>query len=141
MTTVESETEIDADPEAVWNVLTTVDAYGEWNPLVTSVEGSIGDDEQLRVTFEPRSGRSVTLRARVKVFEPAGRLVWIGRYFLPNLLDTRHEFIIEPSPDGVRFLQRGTFVGALVPILLSRDAVRDGFEASNEALKKRVERA
>ena len=139
MMTVESETEIDADPEAVWDVLTTVDAYEEWNPLVTSVEGSMGADEQLRVTFDPPGGRSVTLRARVTVFEPEGRIVWIGRYFVPNLLDTRHEFVVEPAPDGVRFLQRGTFAGVLVGILLRAEAVREGFEASNGALKRRAE--
>lgn len=139
MTTVERETEIDADPREVWDVLTTVDAYEEWNPLVTSADGSIETDEKLRIHLEPPGGRSVSLRARVKIVEPAGRLVWIGRYFLPNLLDTRHEFIIEPTTDGVRFLQRGTFVGVLVPVFLSKEAIGDGFEELNTALGRRVE--
>lgn len=139
MTTVERETEIDADPEDVWDVLTAVEAYEEWNPLVTSADGSIGADEQLRIRLEPPGGRSMSLRARVKIVEPAGRLVWIGRYLLPNLFDTRHEFIIEPATDGVRFLQRGTFAGVLVPIFLSEEAIGEGFEELNVALKQRVE--
>lgn len=139
MPTVESEIGIDADPGSVWDVLTDAGSYGEWNPFVTSVDGSIARGEQLRVRIEPPGGRATRLRARVKVVEPNGRLVWIGRFLLPNLFDTRHEFVIEPATDGVRFLQRGTYVGALVPILFDRDSVRRGFEASNAALRERVE--
>lgn len=139
MPTVEGDIRIEAAPGSVWDVLTDAESYEEWNPFVTSVDGSIARDEQLRVRIEPPGGRATRLRARVKIVEPNGRLVWIGRFFLPNLFDTRHEFIIEPAIDGVRFLQRGTYAGALVPVLFDRDAVRKGIEASNDALKRRVE--
>ena len=139
MPTVESEIRIRADREAVWDALTDAESYSEWNPFVTKIEGSIERDEQLRVRIEPPEGRAIRLRARVRVVEPRGRIVWIGRYLLPNLFDTRHEFIIEPATDGVRLLQRGTYAGALRPLFFDRDAVLEGFEASNEALKRRVE--
>lgn len=139
MPTVESEIPIRADRKAVWNTLADAESYGEWNPFVTEVEGSIERDEQLGVRIEPPGGRAIRLRARVTVVEPQGRIVWIGRYFLPNLFDTRHEFIVEPATDGVRLLQRGTYAGALRPLFFHRDATLEGFEASNEALKRRVE--
>lgn len=139
MTTVESEIEIDAAPETVWEILTDVEAYADWNPFITSAEGTIERDERLRVRIEPPSGRSMTFKPRVDVVEPNGRVVWIGRLFVPNLFDGRHEFIIEPTADGVRFLQRETFAGILVPIFLDVDAVERGFDEMNEALKRRAE--
>ena len=32
--------EIDADPQAVWDVLIDFAAYGEWNPFMDSIAGT-----------------------------------------------------------------------------------------------------
>lgn len=139
MTTLETEIAVDADADAVWDVLTAVESYDAWNPLIPTIEGSVEPDGQVRLRLDPPGSRSLTLRARINVVEPGGRLLWIGRFFVPNLYDMRHEFIIEPAETGVRFLQRGTFAGILVPFVFERDAMKQGFEEMNEALRGRVE--
>jgi hypothetical protein len=139
MKTVEREIHIAASPETVWNILTDLKSYADWNPFITSAEGTIERDARLRVRVEPPGGRSMTFKPRVKIVEPNGRLVWLGRLFVPNLFDGRHEFIIEPAIDGVRFLQRETFAGLLVPIALDVESVERGFDEMNEALKRRAE--
>ncbi|MFO7928009.1 MAG: SRPBCC family protein [Halobacteriota archaeon] len=141
MRTVEREIEIDASPETVWEILTDLEAYDEWNPFISSAEGAIERDERLRVRVEPPGGRPMSFKPVVKTVEQNGRIVWIGRLFVPNLLDGRHEFIIEPAVDGVRFLQRETFAGILVPIFLDVESVERGFDEMNEALKRRAETA
>ncbi|MDR9380773.1 MAG: SRPBCC domain-containing protein [Natronomonas sp.] len=139
MKTVEHEIHIAASPETVWNILTDLESYADWNPFIPNAEGTIERDARLRVRVEPPGNRSMTLKPRVKIVEPNGRLVWLGRLFVPNLFDGRHEFIIEPAVDGVRFLQRETFAGVLVPIALDVESVERGFEEMNEALKRQAE--
>ena len=53
-----AEIEIDADPDSVWAVLMDFEAYPEWNPFITSIEGSQARGSQLRAaaaaTWRPR---------------------------------------------------------------------------------------
>ena len=139
MKTIETDIEIDAAPEAVWAVLADLEAYPDWNPFITSADGMLRPERRLKVRIEPPGKRPMTFRPRVKAAEPNRRLVWKGRLFAPNLFDGRHEFVIEPLGESVRFVQRETFGGLLVPFVLDSAAVKQGFEEMNEALKKRVE--
>lgn len=142
MRTIEAEHVVDAPPEAVWTVLTDFRSYPEWNPFIPRIEGSLGEGEQLLVRVEPPDSRGVTFRPEVTTVRPTHQLVWQGRLFVPHLFDGRHEFRLEPLEDGARtrFVQRETFGGVLVPVLLDGEAVRRGFEAMNERLADRAER-
>jgi hypothetical protein len=140
MQTIETSIDIDAEAEAVWAVLTDGEAYPDWNPFITRLEGELEPERRLTIRSVPPGKRAMTFRPRVKVVEPNRRLVWKGSLFVPNLFDGRHEFAIEERADGVRFVHRETFGGVLVPLVLDEDAIRRGFEEMNEALKERVER-
>ncbi|GAB3029897.1 SRPBCC domain-containing protein [Natronobiforma cellulositropha] len=135
--------EIDAPPAAVWAVLLAFERYPEWNPFVTSIEGEPVEGSHLRVRIEPPRSRAMTFEPEVVAAEAPRRLAWLGRLGAPFVFDGYHEFRLEPvgeSGERTRFLQRETFRGALVPLLLDEEAVRAGFDAMNEALKTRAER-
>ena len=143
MRTIETERIVDVPPEAVWAVLTDFSAYPEWNPFIPRIEGVPREDERLRVRIEPPESRGATFRPEVQAAEPNRRLAWLGHLFVPYLFDGRHEFRLEPIDGGkrTRLVQRETFGGALVPLLLDADAIRRGFEAMNAALAERAEAA
>jgi hypothetical protein len=139
--TIETDIEIEATAEAVWTVLTDGDAYPDWNPFITRLEGGIEPERQLTIRIEPPGKRGMTFKPRVKTVDPNRRLAWKGSLLVPNVFDGRHEFVIEDRAEGVRFVHRETFGGILVPFILDEDAIRRGFEEMNAALKERVETA
>mgnify|MGYP001828846700 FL=1 len=64
---IETEVDIAASPETVWEVLTDLDRYEEWNPFVTSSKGRVAVGETLRNRLEPPGGRAMTFTPRVTV--------------------------------------------------------------------------
>lgn len=141
MRTIETEILIQAPPETVWQVLMDFGAYGEWNPFITSIEGTPDVGSRLAVRIEPPGGRAMALRPVVQASEHARRFGWLGRLGVREIFDGAHEFVIEPDGEhGCRFVQRETFRGLLVPFVggvLARTA--DGFDAMNHALQQRAE--
>ena len=134
--------EIDAPPERVWDVLTDFDAYDEWNPFLRVVgRPNVGARPRIRLT--PPSGRSMEFRPEVLVSEPNREFRWKGHLFVPGLFDGEHRFVLDSLDGGrrTRLTHAETFSGVLAgPVLwVDRGDTRAGFEAMNEALKRRAE--
>ena len=45
--------DIEATPQRVWQVLTDVSAYPQWNPFITSTEGTSGAGGRVSVSLPP----------------------------------------------------------------------------------------
>jgi len=140
MKTIEHVTDIASSPEVVWGVLSDVDRYPEWNPLlrIERFPERVGDQLSVTVKAGKRENR---FRPTVLELEPGRALVWKGRLLMPGLFDGVHELRVEPRDGGTsRFVHRETVRGVLVPlvggILRDTDA---GFAAMNEALRERAE--
>ena len=142
MNQVEVFTEIDAPPEAVWEVLLEFDSYPEWNPLVQAIDGVTARDDHFEATIESPDSRRTPFEPTVIAVEENRRLAWMDRLLVPFAFDGYHEFHLEPLEDGrrTRLLHRETFRGALVPILFDRTRVERSFEVMNDAIKDRAER-
>jgi hypothetical protein len=141
--TLASQIDIDASPERVWQVLTDLSRYPEWNPFVVRAEGEIEVGGRLTLRMQPEGGRAVTLRPIVTEAVDGSRLRWRGRFGLPGIFDAEHEFRVEALAGGrSRLAQNERFRGLLVPAM-SRSLDRHtlpAFKAMNAALKRRVER-
>ena len=136
---IETFIHINAPVEKVWKTLAYFNAYPQWNPFITSIEGSPVAGEGLRVTLEPPGGRKMTFAPKITALEKNRVLVWKGRLFIPGLFDGEHRFIMESlAPRRVLFRQEEAFSGILVPFF-SLDATIKGFEAMNAALKAKAE--
>jgi hypothetical protein len=116
-------------------------SYPEWNPFIRSIEGDARVGARLRVRIEPPGARGMTFRPTVRAAEPGRELRWLGRLFLPGLVDGEHRFALEPLAAGrTRFVQSERFSGLLVGLLgKTLTATKRGFEQMNSALKQRVE--
>ncbi len=137
-----SEIEIDAAPQAVWDVLTDLDKYEEWNPFVISAQGDIEVGEQLTNRLQPPGGKAMTFTPTVTEVTHAKSFEWLGHLGVPGLFDGRHRFELEPTPSGAtRLTHSEQFSGILVrPLRKSLDGkTLQGFEAMNKALKARAE--
>jgi hypothetical protein len=141
MKELRTEIEIQATPDQVWQVLTNLDQYPEWNPFIHQAIGTAKVGEKVDITF--RSGsKEMTLHCTVVKAEPNRELCWKYHVILPALFSGEHHFVIEPlAGDTVRFVDRETFNGLLVATQ-AKDIdthSKQGFEAMDKALKARAE--
>jgi len=133
-------TEIAAPVETVWAQLTGTSEFPEWNPFITSLEGTLEKGERLNVRIAPPEGKAMTFRPTVQVVEKGRKLEWLGRLLMPGIFDGRHTFTLEPTATGTRLTQEETFTGILVPLTGSTLAkTKAGFQQMNEALKARAD--
>jgi len=139
---VRSDIEIGATAQRVWDLIVDFDSYPDWNPFIRKIGGAARPGERLTVEIHPPGRRPVTFRPRVLRAQPHRELRWRGRLLLPGLFDGEHVFGIAPLfSDRVRFSQRESFSGLLVPVFRRAllDAARQGFEEMNRAIKQRLE--
>lgn len=139
---IETEVRIDAPLARVWEILCDTAAYGVWNPFLRRIEGELRPGARLHVEMElPGFGRR-RFRPTVLALLDARELRWLGRLWVPGLLDGEHRFRLEACEGGgVRLLQDEHFQGVLVLPLWRRLApsLEAGFERMNQALKTRAE--
>ena len=133
---------IQASREKVWEVLSDLGKYSEWNPFIPGISGELKEGARLLVRIAIPGGSPIDLAPIVKIAEPGVELRWLGRLWIPGLLDGEHSFRIEEAGEGhVHLVQSEIFRGILVPFLPSSlfERTRQGFEEMDRALKERVE--
>ena len=137
--------DIDAPAERVWEVLTDVPAYPQWNPFVTGAEGTFAVGQRLSLRLPQLAALfRVTLRPTVLEATPYRRLRFrlrLARPGIPGLFDSEQTLTIDPQDGGVRLWEEARFSGLLVP-LMTRSLNRDRSQAfldMNAALKARIE--
>ena len=103
---IRTEIDIEAPPAQIWAHLVDLPAWADWNPFITSSEGTLA----------------------------------VGELGLPGLFDGRHRFELTETESGTQLVQREWFSGVLVrPLRRWLDgSTRAGFEAMNDALRRRV---
>jgi hypothetical protein len=137
--------DIDATPECVWQVLTDLPAYAEWNPFVTEAGGALVVGGRLSMSVPPVNALvQAQLRPMVVEVIPLRRLrlrSQLIRPAVPGLFDVDLTMTLTERDGGVRLWQQDRFGGLLAPLLirsLNRHRAT-AFNAMNEALKRRAE--
>jgi len=57
MRQIETFTDIDAPPQAVWDILTNFAAYGRWNPFIPNISGIPAEGKPSPSPSHPRAER------------------------------------------------------------------------------------
>jgi hypothetical protein len=135
-----TETSIRAPRAVVWDVLTSVDRYPRWNPLVVRFEGEVRAGARAKITLAIDGRRLPKIRVVVKTVDANDELAWSGG---PRMvLRGTHYFRLSDAGAGTTRLEHGErFVGALSNVLpLVRGRAQAIYEGLNEALKGEAER-
>ncbi|MBA4385373.1 MAG: SRPBCC domain-containing protein [Anaerolinea sp.] len=139
MKEIRSEIDINTSAQNVWQVLTALDEYPEWNPFLHHAIGKAEIGENVDIIFKFGS-KDMTLHCKVVKVEPNRELRWKYHVGLPILYQGEHCFEIKSiGANQVHFIDKEIFTGLLVPFLVKEDD-RGGFEAMDQALKTRVEK-
>jgi len=129
---------IEAPPLEVWAALVDLDRYQEWNPLFREASGRVAVGNRITLKSFPPGGRPMTVRPKIVAAEPGVELRWAAG--LPGLIGGEHTFVLSPAGGGTRLVQSESFRGLLVPFSTKAFARAEaGFQALNEALKRRAE--
>ena len=136
---IHTELEIDAPAGAVWETLTDLASYEEWNPNVTFAAGTLEEGTEVDLRIQPTRGRERSITVTVTEVDPERRLRWVGTVGGRWLFEGRHTFELQPLDGGrTRFVNRERVSGLTAPIVVRDDAAR-AYEAMNRALADRVE--
>ncbi len=142
MLELNTEIEINAPAERVWEILTDFPSYPDWNPFVRSIKGTPKKGERLSVTLHPPDGKAMTFTPTVQEATPGKELRWLGRVGVKGIFDGEHSFQIEEiENEKIRFIHKEQFSGIFVPFFRKslQNGTHRGFVEMNEALKKRAE--
>lgn len=140
-----TEVMIDAAAERVFQILTDVTRYREWNPLIVSARGKVAPGEKLDIRIRPPGKSDQPYVVEVLRVVPEREFVWLGHMKMKGILDGMHFFELFPEgTNRVRLVHREEFRGLLVPLVWGAfldTRMREGFEALNRNLKELAERA
>jgi hypothetical protein len=132
--------EIGAPVARVWQVITDLPRWSEWNPLMkASGVPEAGSRIAIEVALPGR--KPVRFKPRITVLQPNVELRWRGHMFVPGLFDGEHGFLLSAlGPKKCHLDHFERFNGLLVARLLDEKAIRLGFTAMNRALKREAEK-
>ncbi len=139
MVEVSAQIEIHATPRAVWEALTDLASYPQWNPLFPRASGRLVVGQRVRlVSAHPVTGRKMTVKPKVLVVDPGRELRWVAS--LPGVMTGEHSFVLTGTDSGTLLIQRESFRGLLArTVSANAAAYTASLQAMNEAIKTRVE--
>jgi hypothetical protein len=138
--TLQHETAIAAEPEAVWEALVDVDRWPEWNPTLSWADKPLVEGDWVKMVLH-LGKRRMNMHQLMVTVDPPRILAWRSRNLLPGLMDVDRVFRIEMKADaGVVLVQTETAHG-LAPVVMPflRRKIVDGYVALGEALRRRLE--
>lgn len=140
-TVLRTEIEVDASPDAVWQVLADRAAYPAWNPFIISSTGELKAGATITNVLKDTKGAETTFTPELLTVEPGKELRWVGKLGFGGVFDGEHSFRIEPLPGGrSRLIQEEKFNGIAVPFTVGmlNTTIKPQFEAMNRALAARA---
>ena len=144
MKELRSEITIEAPAQRVWEVLTDLGSFSDWNPFMQRASGEVAVGKKLVVYLKPPGGMGMSFKPRVLKVDPNREFRWLGHLVVKGIFDGEHIFEIESIADAkCIFVQREEFRGIMVPLMLAmiRKSTERGFNEMNQALKARAENA
>jgi hypothetical protein len=136
---MKSSIEVDAPAGRVWDVLSDLGSFKDWNPFLVQAGGRLAKGQNLELQMKPVGGSPQRFSPKVLEVTEGREITWQGTLFLPGLFDGTHHLRIEPLDDHrVLFTQTEDFAGIFVPFV-DFNPYRKGWEKMDEALKIRCE--
>jgi hypothetical protein len=140
MKVLESQIEIGAPIDVVWQHLTDFASYAEWNPYILSAEGELKQDSLVRFKV---AGIPMPLSAPIASLVENKELIWEARLPFPGVKPRYIRRLEEIDANRTRFINREEFTGWAVPLMspILNFVNKPLFPKTCAALKQRAEAA
>ncbi|MGA7304572.1 MAG: SRPBCC domain-containing protein [Rhodothermales bacterium] len=142
MPTYQTSFEVNAPADRVWQVLTTLHRYPDWNPQIPLASGTLERGSQINLRLVLPHRPTMDLAATIEEVRPASLLTWRGHVMAPWFFEGYRRFEITPiSETQVLVTHVEDIHGLLAPLfsVLMGTAVQKSHVAFNEALRFRAE--
>jgi len=136
--------DIEAPASLVWEILTDLDNYGEWNPFCVRARSTleIGAPVYMSMVNYPNPGALMQGCEYICAIEPERRLAWEARWHEDWPYPARRDQVIEPLPNGhCRYWSTDAFLGegGIHVMRFCGPWVKRAFDDTARALKARAE--
>lgn len=128
---------IQAPRQTVWDLLTDIKNYAEWNPTIRSIKGDIAPGGTVRLVSVLNPKRTFALR--VTTMEPPARMVWSDGMPL-GLFAAVRTYQLASQDGGTVFSMTEEFSGPLSALIVrSIPDLTDSFDQLADGLKTAAE--
>ena len=137
---IEKRIGVRASAERIWEILADLPAWDQWNPVETTVEGTIAYGGSIALTETIAGLPERRTRVRVAAWQPEAQLVWAEKRGL-WFSSLRYFEIDEIEPGSCIFANGSIFNGLRGEMYFDRHrkALRPAVDAVAEALKALAE--
>ena len=135
--------EISAPVEQVWNIISDIDNWADWSPIINKASGEASLGATLSITMigkeEGKDGPKYN--PVITVFNEPNSFRWRAKMMAGFLFTNDKHLELESTSSGTRLIHKELFSGALVPMFWSKlnKDVPSMLSSMNNALKSKVE--
>lgn len=140
MKQIQTQIDIAAPIEEVWQVFTDINHYKEWNPFLINMQGELTEGAQITATARLSKDKVKVGTPKVLKIVEGQKAVLIAKKGI--LFKGEHYFTFESLSDSSTRMIHGEKFSGLLPFLLwnkLEPAFTKAFIAMNQAMKERVE--
>ncbi|MGV7222128.1 MAG: SRPBCC family protein [Nitrospinales bacterium] len=144
MREIRTEIEIAAPLTKVWSILTDIDSWKEWNPIVTQASGVASLGSTLSVTMCDDDGKDgPKYSPTITILEEPKQFRWRAKMMAGFLMTNDKLLELEEISSGTRLIHKELFSGILVPIFWSKleKGCPQMLNSMNDALKNLAEKS
>jgi hypothetical protein len=134
--------EVNARADRVWELLTSLDRYAEWNPQIPVATGVVEEGSPIKLRLVLPGRPPMELSAVIEEVRPASLFTWRGHLIAPWFFEGYRRFEISPIDERKVVVTHIEDVhGLFAPLfsVLMGTPVRKSQVALNEALRTRAE--
>ncbi len=140
---IKTEIEIAAPVSDVWAIVTNIDAWEEWSPIINQSDGDGSQGSTLSITMmgkeEGKDGPQYS--PVITIFEEPNLFRWRASMLAGIAMTNDKVFELEATDTGTRLVHKELFSGMFVPVFWSsaEKNVPTMLNSMNQALKEKAE--
>ena len=139
---IRTEIDIAAPPEKVWALLTDIDAWRQWSPIINASTGVAAEGYTLSITMVGKDGADgPKYYPTITHYEEPKYFQWQAVMIDGAIMTNDKIFELEETANGTRLIHKELFTGMMVPIFCNKfdENVPPMLNSMNQALKELAE--
>ncbi|MBT4763208.1 MAG: SRPBCC domain-containing protein [Bdellovibrionaceae bacterium] len=144
MKEIRTEIEIAAPPTKVWSILTDIDKWQEWSPVINKSKGTATLGSKLDITMcgKEKGTDGPRYYPKITKLDKDKLLQWSAKMMAGFIMTNGKILKLEETSTGTKLIHKETFSGMMVPMMWSHmeKGVPPMLNSMNEALKEYAEK-
>ena len=143
MLEIKTEIEIEASPKTVWEIISNIEEWEKWSPIIKKSSGKPIKGSEIEITMAGKDSDTdgPTYKPEIINLYPSKYFQWRAHMLAGFLFTNDKIFELEETSAGTMVIHKETFSGLLVPIFCKKmeKGVRPMLDSMNQSLKKLAE--